>query len=67
MQLIETQIATIGSRIEEYAQIASEQGMKAAKEAIRETYEEETEIVFEGLKIFMEYGIDTYYTGIISK
>ena len=45
--------AVVGGRIEEYATIAREHGLRAARAAIQTTYGEETAAVYAGLKVFL--------------
>ena len=53
--------AVVGGRIEEYAEIARERGLRAARTAIRKTYGDETAAVYAGLKLFLAQGFNAYY------
>jgi len=66
MTTLTNNYATIGGRIVEYAETAEISGLRAAKKEIEETYGEETKYVYEGLKVYMKYGFDTYYSGTVN-
>ncbi len=53
--------SVVGGRIEEYADIAREHGLRAARAAIRRTYGDETAAVYAGLKLFLAEGFNAYY------
>ncbi len=55
---------TIGGRIEDYAAIAKRHGLLYAKDRMRECYIDDVlELVYTGLKVFLYFGANSYYTG----
>ena len=63
--LIDLGWATIGGRAEDYATILDRDGIEAAREAIKETYKEETEDVLRGIIVLTRFGPDAYYNEAI--
>lgn len=60
---------TIGPGIETYVVCASEVNMETAISMLthdyRECDEETLKLMIEGLNVFIEFGVETYYTGLI--
>lgn len=56
-----THWVTISSRIMEYKIIAKEEGLKEAKRAIKIDYGSAAQMVYNGLRIIIDEGIDAYY------
>jgi len=53
--------ATIGGRIQDYAEMLVAEGPKKTYKKIKSTYSNGADDVYRGLKVYMIYGTDAYY------
>jgi hypothetical protein len=58
--------ATIGGRIEDYADLVKTDGWLKVAEKIAKDYPDNADEVLEGLTVFVNHGADTYYTGNVA-
>jgi hypothetical protein len=54
---------TVGGRVEEFAAILDKFGPVEAYGAVKEQYGELADEVWQGVLVFVEFGIDVYYAG----
>lgn len=54
---------TVGGRVEDFAATLRDDGPVAAYTAVVEQYGELADEVWQGVLVFVEFGIDTYYAG----
>lgn len=53
--------ATIGGRIEDYADTLHQKGIRAVREEIKASYGDNTEKVLNGLYVYLHLGVTAYY------
>lgn len=66
-QIIESNWCTIGGRVEDYAKILkSKNGFKKCFNSVNKDYKEDAIEVFVGVYVFVNYGADVYYKGVVA-